>query len=171
MVDAKQSETRGLSWFRPGGGRTSSSGVLGALYCSAPGVPVVGQLQSKRERRPGLQVPGEVAEDVVRELGNVCVVRRKLSVVRCVLCFLPCPLWQGSSPSFYRPRRGRITSMPHYSATWGGMVRRAVEWAAALTVLAAIWPSWRILYPNSGGFEGRGAVVGRDVPRRARGGC
>jgi hypothetical protein len=37
-------------------------------------------------------------------------------------------------------------------------------------VLAAIWPSWRILYPNSGAFEGRGAVVGRDVLRRARGG-
>jgi hypothetical protein len=61
--------------------------------------------------------------------------------------------------------------MPHYSATWGSMVCNAVEWAAALTVLAAIWPSWRILYPNSGSFEGRGAVVGRDVSRRARGGC
>jgi hypothetical protein len=54
--------------------------------------------------------------------------------------------------------------MSHYSATWGSMVRRAVEWAAALMVLAAILPSWRILYPNSGIFEGRGAVVGRDVP-------
>jgi hypothetical protein len=107
MVDAKQSETRGLSWFRPGG-RTSSSGVLGALYCSAPGVPVVGQLQAKWERRPGLQVPGEVAEDVVGELGNVCVVRRKLSVVRCVLCFLPCPLRQGSSPSFYSQGEGEL---------------------------------------------------------------
>jgi hypothetical protein len=38
-----------------------------------------------------------------------------------------------------------------------------------LTVLAVIWPSWRILYSNSGSFEGRGAVDGRDVPRRARG--
>jgi hypothetical protein len=35
-----------------------------------------------------------------------------------------------------------------------------------LTVLAAIWPSWRILYPNSGSLEGRGAVDGRDVSRR-----
>jgi hypothetical protein len=82
MVDAKQSETRGLSWFRPGG-RTSSSGVLGALYCSAPGVPVVGRLQARRERRPGLQVPGEVTEDVVGELGNVRVVCCMLSVVSC----------------------------------------------------------------------------------------
>jgi hypothetical protein len=36
MVDAKQSETQSLSWFRPRG-RTSSSAVLVALYCSAPG--------------------------------------------------------------------------------------------------------------------------------------
>jgi hypothetical protein len=89
MVDAKQSETRGLSWFRPRG-RTSSSGVLGALYCSAPGVPVVGRLQARRERRPGLQVPGEVDEDVMGELGSVCVVSRMLSVVRWLLCSLSC---------------------------------------------------------------------------------
>jgi hypothetical protein len=75
----KQSKTQGLSWFRPGG-RTSSSGVLGALYFSAPGVPVVGQLQARRERRRGLQVPGEVAEDVVGEFRNACVVCRGLFV-------------------------------------------------------------------------------------------
>jgi hypothetical protein len=80
MVDAKKSQTRVLSWFWPGG-RTSSSGVLRALYCSAPGVPVVGQLQARWERRRGLQVPGEVAEDVVGELGDACVVRRVLPVV------------------------------------------------------------------------------------------
>jgi hypothetical protein len=39
----------------------------------------------------------------------------------------------------------------------------AVEWAAVRTILAAIRPSWLILYPNSSGFEGRGAVDGRDV--------
>jgi hypothetical protein len=49
------------------GGRTSSSGVLKALYYSAPGVPVVGLLQARRERKRGLQVPGVVAEDVVGE--------------------------------------------------------------------------------------------------------
>jgi hypothetical protein len=57
--------------------------MLRALYCSAPGVPVVGQLQARRERRRGLQVPGEVVEDVVGELGNVRVVRCMLSVVSC----------------------------------------------------------------------------------------
>jgi hypothetical protein len=72
MVDAKQSETQGLSWFRPRG-RTSSSDVLEALYCSAPGVPVVGRLQARRERKRGFQVPGGVAGDVVGELESKCV--------------------------------------------------------------------------------------------------
>jgi hypothetical protein len=62
--------------------------VLGALYCSAPGVPIVGQLQARRERGRGLQVPGEVAEDVVGELGNACVGCHMLSVV--VPCLVPC---------------------------------------------------------------------------------
>jgi hypothetical protein len=63
---------RVLSWFRPVG-RTSSSGVLKALYCSTPGVPVVGLLQARRERKRGFQVPGVVAEDVVGELESKCV--------------------------------------------------------------------------------------------------
>jgi hypothetical protein len=57
--------------------------------------------------------------------------------------------------------------MPHYSATWGSKVCNPAELAAALTVLATIWSSWRVLYPNSGSFEGRGAVVARGVLRQA----
>jgi hypothetical protein len=49
--------------------------VLKALYCSAPGVPVVGLLQVRRERKRGFQVPGVVAEDVVGELESKCVAR------------------------------------------------------------------------------------------------
>jgi hypothetical protein len=63
--------------FYPGsgrGGRTSSRGVLEALYYLAPGVPVVGLLQAGRERKPGFQVPGGVAEDIVGELENEYVV-------------------------------------------------------------------------------------------------
>jgi hypothetical protein len=52
--------------------------VLEALYCSAPGVPVVGLLQARRERKHSFQVPGEVAEDIVGELENKCVVCRVL---------------------------------------------------------------------------------------------
>jgi hypothetical protein len=54
------------------------------------GEPVVGRLQARRERRRGLQVPGEVAEDVVGELRSVWVVRQMLSVVFCLLVCVPC---------------------------------------------------------------------------------
>jgi hypothetical protein len=73
--------------------------VLKALYCSAPGVPVVGLLQARRERKRGFQVPSGVAEDIVGELENeygVC----------CVLlsaCFSPCllvPRGWGVRPPF-----------------------------------------------------------------------
>jgi hypothetical protein len=47
--------------------------VLKALYYLAPGVPVVGLLQARRERKRGFQVPGVVAEDVVGELESKCV--------------------------------------------------------------------------------------------------
>jgi hypothetical protein len=110
----------------PAEGRTSSSGVLEALYCSAPGVPIVGLLQARRERKRGLQVPGEVAGDV-GELESKCVERRVLLSLVVLLCPLSCSLRRGSSPSFYRPRRERITCMPHYSTTWGSVVRHAVE--------------------------------------------
>jgi hypothetical protein len=62
------------------GGLTSSRGVLKALYCSAPGVPVVGLLQARRERKHGFQVPGGVAEEIVGELENKYVVCCVLSV-------------------------------------------------------------------------------------------
>jgi hypothetical protein len=94
MVDAKQQVTQG---FYPGsgrGGRTSSRGVLTALYCSAPGVPVVGLLQARRERKRGFQVPGGVAEDVVGELESECTVYVKgsWSVALSVLLFsVSCP--------------------------------------------------------------------------------
>jgi hypothetical protein len=52
--------------------------VLEALYCSAPGVPVMGLLQARWERKRGLQVPGEVAEDIVGELESECVMCRVL---------------------------------------------------------------------------------------------
>jgi hypothetical protein len=107
MVDAKQQVTQS---FYPGsgrGGRTSSSGVLEALYYLAPGV--VGLLQARRERKPGFQVPGVVAEDVVGELGNKCVAQLV------VLCRVP--RGRGGSSPFYRSRGERITCMSRYLAT------------------------------------------------------
>jgi hypothetical protein len=96
------------------GGGTSSSGVLKALYCSAPGVPVVGLLQARRERKRGFQVLGVVAEDVVGELESKCVAQPVSCYVVCV-CRLP--LRPGGSSSFYRSRRERITCAPRYLAT------------------------------------------------------
>jgi hypothetical protein len=59
--------------------------------------------------------------------------------------------------------------MPHCLATCGGMACSTVELAAILAVLAPVLSSWRVLYSNSGGFEGEGVVVGRGVFKRARG--
>jgi hypothetical protein len=54
-------------------------------------VPVVGLLQARRERKRGLQVPGEVAEDIVGELGSKCVMCRVAVVaLPCLFCLVPC---------------------------------------------------------------------------------
>jgi transposase len=87
----------------------------------------VGLLQARRERKRGFQVPSEVAEDIVGELESKCVMCRVLSVVVSCRSTL-CPLRRGSSPSFYRPRRERITCMPRLFSYMGkcGAPRRRV---------------------------------------------
>jgi hypothetical protein len=76
----------------------------------------VGLLQARRERKRGLQVPGEVAEDIVGELESKCVVSCDVISCRSVVCCLVLcrPLRRGSSSSFYKPRRERITCMSRY---------------------------------------------------------
>jgi hypothetical protein len=88
--------------------------VLKALYYSAPGVPVVGLLQARRERKRDSQVPGVVAEDVVGELESRCVAQ---PVSRCVVSVCRSPRGRGGSSPFYRSRRERITCAPRYLAT------------------------------------------------------
>jgi hypothetical protein len=80
-----------------------------------------------------------------------------------------CPLRRGGSPSFYRPRRGRFTSVPHYLATWRGMAYSPVEMTPVLASLTPVTASWRALYLNRGGFEGGGVAVDRGVSKQARG--
>jgi hypothetical protein len=111
--------------------------VLEALYYLAPGVPVVGLLQARRERKPSFQVPGGVAEDVVRELENEYVV---CGVFLSRMLLVRLSLRLGVRPPFYRSRGRRITCAPRYLATWGSTTCYAVEWAAVRTILAAIWP-------------------------------
>jgi hypothetical protein len=76
--------------------------VLETLYYLAPGVPVVGLLQARRERKPAFQVPGVMAEDVVGELENKCVVQ---PVSNCVVSVFPSlfflsPRGRGVRPPF-----------------------------------------------------------------------
>jgi hypothetical protein len=158
MVGAKQLTTLDLSWFRPGPYVQQGCARGTVLLCTV--VPVVGRLQARRERRRGLQVPSGVIEasaNIVGELRSACV----LSDVRS-------PLRRGGSPSFYRPRRGWITSMPHCLATLRSLACSAAELAAVLTVLATVLSLRRTPYWNRGGFEGEGVVVGCGVLKRAR---
>jgi hypothetical protein len=72
MVGAKQLKTRGLSWFRPEQYVQQWRARGTVLLCT--GVPVVGRLQARRERRRGLQVPSGVIEasaNIVGELRSV----------------------------------------------------------------------------------------------------
>jgi hypothetical protein len=83
MVGAKQLETIGLSWFwpRPYVQQRCARGTI--LLCT--GVPVVGRLQARWERRRGLQVPSGVIEaigDVVGELRSMCVMWFRMFVCR-----------------------------------------------------------------------------------------
>jgi hypothetical protein len=68
MVGAKQLETLGLSWFRPGPyvqqGRARGTVLLRTR------VPVEGWLQARRERKRGLQVPKAVIEASANIVGK-----------------------------------------------------------------------------------------------------
>jgi hypothetical protein len=75
MVGAKQLKTLGLSWFRPEPYVQQGCARGTVLLCT--GVPVVGRLQARRERKCGLQVPCGVIEasaSIVREAGSVSVI-------------------------------------------------------------------------------------------------
>jgi hypothetical protein len=72
MVGAKQLKTLGLSWFRPE--PYVQQGCTRGTILLRTGVPVVGRLQARRERRRGLQVPSGVIEasaNIVREAESV----------------------------------------------------------------------------------------------------
>jgi hypothetical protein len=68
MVGAKQLKTLGLSRFRLGP-YVQQRGARGTVLLRT-GVPVVGQLQARWERRRGLQVPGGVIKASVNIVGK-----------------------------------------------------------------------------------------------------
>jgi hypothetical protein len=69
MDGAKQLRTLGLSWFRlePYVQQECAQGTI----LLRTGVPVVGRLQARRERRRGLQVPSGVIEASANIVGEV----------------------------------------------------------------------------------------------------
>jgi ABC-type phosphate transport system auxiliary subunit len=68
MVGAKQLKTQGLSWFWPGP-YVQQWRARGTVLLRT-GVPVVGRLQVRRERRCGLQVPSGVIEAIADVVGE-----------------------------------------------------------------------------------------------------
>jgi hypothetical protein len=83
MVGAKQLKTLGLSWFRPEPYIQQECARGTVLLCT--GVPVVGRLQAKRERRRGLQVPSGVIEASANIVGKTGACERSPPVVPCVM--------------------------------------------------------------------------------------
>jgi hypothetical protein len=68
MVGAKQLRTLGLSWFWPE--PYVQQGCARGTILLRTGVPVVGRLQARRERRRGLQVPRGVIEASANIVGK-----------------------------------------------------------------------------------------------------
>jgi hypothetical protein len=87
MVGAKQLKTLGLSWFRPGPYVQQGCARGTALLCT--GVPVVGRLQARRERRHDLQVPSGVIEASANIEGKRGACERLPPVVPCVMSSSP----------------------------------------------------------------------------------
>jgi hypothetical protein len=68
MVSAKQLRKLGLSWFRPG--PYVQQGCAQGTILLRTGVPVVGRLQARQERRRGLHVPRGVIEASANIVGK-----------------------------------------------------------------------------------------------------
>jgi hypothetical protein len=125
-----------------------------------------GGLQAWRERRPGLQVP----EILIEASANIMARGERRVSMPIVSVRRPPRL--GDCPSFYRPRRGQFTDVPHYSPTCGGMACSATELATVLANLAPVGASWRVLRLYRSGFEGGGVEAGcPDVVRGPARGC
>jgi hypothetical protein len=129
MVDAKQSETQSFILVPAEGPYVQQRCAQGTKLLSIGGA-CSGAATSKAGEEVWLPSPWCSGSRCCGRIGEqVCgVLRPDLSVVfylrpSCVVS----PLRRGSSSSFYRPRRERITCMPHYLATWGSVVCCAVE--------------------------------------------
>jgi hypothetical protein len=118
MAGAKQLVTLGFILV-PAEGRTSSRGVLEALYCTHRGARR-GGLLARWERRPVLQV----LEVLIEASVNIVV---KAESVRVSAIRHPVTLRLGDCPSFYSPRRRQFTSVSHCLSACRGMAYSATE--------------------------------------------
>jgi hypothetical protein len=87
MVGAKKLGTLDLSWFRPGPYVQQGCARGTILLCI--GVPVVGRLQARRERRRGLQVTKgmiEASANIVGKTGSVRTI-----AICCPVPYVSCP--------------------------------------------------------------------------------
>jgi hypothetical protein len=133
MVGAKRLKTPDLSWFRPGAVRPA---VVCSGHCIAQHRGACsGAATSKAGEGAWPPSPWWSDRNEFRCCGRIVECMRGVPYST---SDVPCPPRRRGSPSFYRPSRGRITSMPHYSATSGSMVCSVAGLAAALTVLATI---------------------------------
>jgi hypothetical protein len=103
MAGAKQLVTLDLSWFRPGAVRPA--GVCSGHYIAFHRGTCRGGLQARRERRSGLQVP----EVLIEASASIVVKAESMQVIA-----VGPPPRLGDCPSFYRLRRRKFTSVPHY---------------------------------------------------------
>jgi hypothetical protein len=113
MVGAKQLKTLGLSWFGPE--PYVQQGCAQGTVLLRTGVPVVGRLQARRERKRGLQVPSGVIEasaNIVRE-AEVCVCD-----VLCLRCLLSLPAARGITFLLWTKERVNYKHAALFSYVW-----------------------------------------------------
>jgi hypothetical protein len=108
MAGAKQLDD--TSFILVPAGVVRPAGVCSEHYIASHCGACRGVLQARRERRLVLQVPKVLIEASanIRVRGE-----RRVSVPFVHVCR---PLQLGDCPSFYRPRRGQFTGVPHYFA-------------------------------------------------------
>jgi hypothetical protein len=116
MSGAKQLVTLGFILV-PAGGRTSSRGVLEALYCMHRG-SCRGGLQARRERRSGLQVP----EVLIEASANIVVKAESVQVSA-----IRHPCGYGTAPPFIGQGGGSLQACHTISSTCRGMVYSIAE--------------------------------------------
>jgi hypothetical protein len=122
MVGAKQLRTLGLSWFLPG--PYVQQGCARGTILLRTGVPVVGRLQARWERRRGLQVPSGVIEASANVVGE----GRERAIDRCLLSRIGCPVPRGEGGHLHFIDQGEGDVQARHTIWLRAEVWRTVLW-------------------------------------------